>query len=115
MVTPEQLLSEDEITLIAACLRAVVAGRSFRIGSFKPCSGWSVPSLPRSGGTGRKSKAIGPLGHKLATLPAPGTPFRAAIPNGETVSAMEELDAGRGRASKAATGEVLGRAVKKRS
>jgi hypothetical protein len=39
-------------------------------------------------------KEIAQLGHKLASLSAPGAALQGAIPNVTRVSAMEELDTG---------------------
>jgi DNA-damage-inducible protein J len=43
-----------------------------------------------------------------------GLPFQVRIPNRETISAMEELDAGRGEVSTAPTAEAFDKAVRKR-
>ena len=43
-----------------------------------------------------------------------GLPFEARIPNRETISAMEELDAGGGEVSTASTADVFDKAVSKR-
>jgi DNA-damage-inducible protein J len=43
-----------------------------------------------------------------------GLPFAARLPNRETVSAMEELDAGGGEVSTASTAEVFDKAMRKR-
>jgi antitoxin component of RelBE/YafQ-DinJ toxin-antitoxin module len=44
-----------------------------------------------------------------------GLPFEARIPNRVTISAMEELDAGKGKRSTDSTGDVFEKAVRKRS
>ncbi|MFZ1102967.1 MAG: type II toxin-antitoxin system RelB/DinJ family antitoxin [Hyphomicrobiaceae bacterium] len=44
-----------------------------------------------------------------------GLPFEVRIPNRETTSAMEELDAGRGEVSTASTGDVFDKAVRRRN
>jgi DNA-damage-inducible protein J len=44
-----------------------------------------------------------------------GLPFEVRIPNRETISAMEELDTGKGERSTDSTGDVFDKAVRKRS
>ena len=44
-----------------------------------------------------------------------GLPFEVRMPNPETISAMEELDAGKGEASTASTSDVFDKAVRKRN
>jgi DNA-damage-inducible protein J len=44
-----------------------------------------------------------------------GLPFEVRIPNRETISAMEELDAGKGERSIGATGDVFDKAARKRN
>ena len=44
-----------------------------------------------------------------------GLPFEVRVPNGKTISAMEELDAGKGERSTDATGNVFDKAVRKRN
>ncbi len=44
-----------------------------------------------------------------------GLPFAVRIPNRETLSAMEELDAGKGEVSTASTDVVFDNAVRRRS